>query len=72
MALVRLCHDDPGMTGGPATADVPEEAVPQWRKVGWHEAEKTKVENADNGKTPRPRGPGRPPGESVTEEKTAV
>lgn len=69
MAFVRLYHDDPGMTGGPTTADVPEEAVPHWRKAGWHEAEKGRPENADNVETPQPRKPGRPPRESMPEEK---
>ena len=53
MAFVRLYHDDPGMTGGPTTADVPEEAVPHWRKAGWHEAEKGRPENADNVESPQ-------------------
>ena len=36
MALVRLHHDDPTVTGGPVTADVPEEAVARWQRKGWY------------------------------------
>ncbi len=36
MALVKMRHDDPVATAGPTTADVPEEAVPAWQKLGWY------------------------------------
>jgi len=36
MALVRMHHDNPAVTGGPVTADVPEEAVARWQKLGWY------------------------------------
>jgi|GEM_PF-6202005 len=34
--MVRMYHDDPVQTGGPTTADVPEEAVPWMRDCGWY------------------------------------
>ena len=36
MALVRMHHDNPAVTGGPVTADVPEEAVERWKRKGWY------------------------------------
>ena len=36
MALVQMHHDDPVATAGPTTADVPEEAVERWEKIGWY------------------------------------
>jgi hypothetical protein len=36
MALVRMHHDNPAVTGGPVTADVPEEAVERWQRKGWY------------------------------------
>ena len=36
MALVKMHHDDPIATAGPTTADVPEEAVAEWMKLGWY------------------------------------
>ncbi len=36
MALVKMRHDDPVATAGPTTADVPEEAVAEWQKLGWY------------------------------------
>lgn len=35
--MVRLHHDDPAATGGPLTADVPQEAVSWMLKLGWYE-----------------------------------
>ena len=37
--MVRMYHDDPSKTGGPTTADVPEEAVSWMRQSGWHQTE---------------------------------
>ena len=34
--MPRMYHDDPKMTGGPTTADVPEEAVGWMQKAGWY------------------------------------
>ena len=34
--MPRMYHDDPMMTGGPTTADVPDEAVPWMQKSGWY------------------------------------
>ena len=34
--MPRMYHDDPMMTGGPTTADVPDEAVEWMRKAGWY------------------------------------
>ena len=48
MTLVRLHHDDPTVTGGPVTADVPEEAVERWQRKGWY------LKPEDNPK-PKPR-----------------
>ena len=36
MRMPRMYHDDPQMTGGPTTADVPEEAVGWMQKAGWY------------------------------------
>jgi len=38
MALIRLLHHDPLATGGPLTADVPEEALDVWFECGWRRA----------------------------------
>ena len=35
MPFVKMYHDNPALTGGPTTADVPEEAVRHWEKNGW-------------------------------------
>lgn len=53
--LIKMYHDDPAQTGGPTTADVPEEQVKAWRKYGWYE------ENEKNEVAPRERRVGRPP-----------
>lgn len=34
--MVRMYHDDPSMTGGPTTADVPEEAISWMQRCGWY------------------------------------
>ena len=34
--MLKMYHDDPKMTGGPTTADVPEEAVAWMQKCGWY------------------------------------
>ena len=34
--MLKMYHDDPNMTGGPTTADVPEEAVAWMQKCGWY------------------------------------
>lgn len=34
--MPKMYHDDPKMTGGPTTADVPEEAVAWMQKCGWY------------------------------------
>ena len=34
--MIRLYHDDPAVTGGPTTADVPEEAVGWMQRCGWY------------------------------------
>jgi hypothetical protein len=36
MKMVRMVHDDPVATGGPTTADVPDDGVPMMRSVGWY------------------------------------
>lgn len=33
---VKMRHDNPLATGGPTTADVPEEAVKAYQEVGWY------------------------------------
>ena len=45
--MPRMYHDYPKMTGGPTTADVPEEAVSWMQKCGWYlknDPDKTKSE----------------------------
>lgn len=37
--MIRMYHDDPSKTGGPTTADVPEEAVQWMRQAGWYQKE---------------------------------
>ncbi len=37
--MIRLYHDDPKQTGGPTTADVPEDAVSWMRQAGWYQKE---------------------------------
>lgn len=32
---VRMLHDNPGMTGGPTSAEVPEDGVEMMRRAGW-------------------------------------
>ena len=34
--MVRMYHDNPAQTGGPITADVPEDAVRWMQKAGWY------------------------------------
>lgn len=34
--MPRMYHDDPVMTGGPTTADVPEEAIGWMQRAGWY------------------------------------
>ena len=46
MKMVRMVHDDPVATGGPTTADVPEDGVPMMRAVGWY-TETDKRKRAD-------------------------
>ena len=44
--MPRMYHDDPKMTGGPTTADVPEEAVGWMQKAGWYLKPDTAPETA--------------------------
>lgn len=44
--MPRMYHDDPQMTGGPTTADVPEEAVGWMQKAGWYLKPDTAPETA--------------------------
>lgn len=49
MGMIKMYHDDPEMTGGPTTAEVPEEGVPMMRRAGWYlsgEREMTAPENS--------------------------
>lgn len=49
MGMIKMYHDDPEMTGGPTTAEVPEEGVPMMRRAGWYlsgEREMTASENS--------------------------
>ena len=34
--MPRMYHDDPVMTGGPTTADVPEDAIGWMQRAGWY------------------------------------
>lgn len=34
--MVRMYHDNPKATGGPTTADVPQEAVIWMQQAGWY------------------------------------
>lgn len=57
--MPRMYHDDPKMTGGPTTADVPEEAVGWMQKAGWYLKPDTAPETAPeparaNGKAATP------------------
>ena len=57
--MPRMYHDDPKMTGGPTTADVPEEAVGWMQKAGWYLKPETAPETAPeparaNGKAATP------------------
>lgn len=54
MGMIKMYHDDPEMTGGPTTAEVPEEGVPMMRRAGWYlsgEREMTASENVVDGMT---------------------
>lgn len=54
MGMIKMYHDDPEMTGGPTTAEVPEEGVPMMRRAGWYlsgEREMTASENSIDGMT---------------------
>lgn len=54
MGMIKMYHDDPEMTGGPTTAEVPEEGVHMMRRAGWYlsgEREMTASENVVDGMT---------------------
>lgn len=50
--MVRMYHDNPKETGGPTTADVPEEAIGWMQRVGWYLKEEPKKAPTDK---PSPR-----------------
>lgn len=59
--MPRMYHDDPQMTGGPTTADVPEEAIGWMQMAGWYlkgnndpEQTKAKTASAPKGKAAVP------------------
>lgn len=61
--MVRMYHDDPSKTGGPTTADVPEDAVSWMSQAGWYqkkakaepvkEAESEPAEQAEEHEAPK-------------------
>lgn len=51
--MPRMYHDDPKMTGGPTTADVPEDAVAWMQRCGWYLKPDTAPEHEYE--EPRPR-----------------
>lgn len=51
--MVRMYHDNPKETGGPTTADVPEEAVGWMQRAGWYLKEEPKKENSEKPATRR-------------------
>lgn len=56
--MLRMYHDDPKMTGGPTTADVPEEAVAWMQRCGWYlkqAAQQPHEEEEPQGRQPRTR-----------------
>ncbi len=35
MEMIKMYHNDPTVTAGPTTADVPKKYVHEWEKNGW-------------------------------------
>ena len=53
--MPRMYHDDPVMTGGPTTADVPEDAIGWMQRAGWYlkdgdDTDQTKAKTASSAK----------------------
>lgn len=67
MKLVKMRHDDPVATAGPTTADVPEDGVKEYERVGWYvsnDQEEEKTEHTEEGtkkSTKRKKSPSPPP-----------
>lgn len=51
--MPRMYHDDSVMTGGPTTADVPEEAIGWMQRAGWYLKDDNDTEQAKT-KSPAP------------------
>jgi hypothetical protein len=56
MAMIRIYHTDPKQTGGPLTADIPEDGLEHWGKYGWSDKPPDGLVTIDENDGPRGDG----------------